>query len=56
VKDDEALSGEIHHALRFTAFNTAEGYIWPARHPLPGLTSTQYHLDLLATDRTAFPY
>jgi hypothetical protein len=28
---DELLSGEIKHALRFTAEETA-GYIWPARH------------------------
>ena len=28
---DEVAAGEIDHALRFTAENTA-GYIWPARH------------------------
>lgn len=28
---DEVAAGEIRHALRFTAENTA-GYIWPARH------------------------
>ncbi len=28
---DEILAGEIKHALRFTASETA-GYIWPARH------------------------
>jgi hypothetical protein len=31
VRYDEILSGEIKHALRFTAEETA-GYIWPARH------------------------
>lgn len=28
---DKVLSGEINHAIRFTAQNT-NGYIWPARH------------------------
>lgn len=31
VRYDEIVSGEIRHALRFTAQETA-GYIWPARH------------------------
>jgi hypothetical protein len=31
VRYDEILAGEIRHALRFTAEETA-GYIWPARH------------------------
>lgn len=31
VRYDEILAGEIKHALRFTAEETA-GYIWPARH------------------------
>ena len=31
VRYDELISGEITHALRFTAQNT-NGYIWPARH------------------------
>lgn len=31
VRYDEVLSGEITHALRFTAAST-NGYIWPARH------------------------
>jgi hypothetical protein len=31
VRYDEIASGEIKHALRFTASNSA-GYIWPARH------------------------
>ena len=31
VRYDEILSGQINHAIRFTAENT-NGYIWPARH------------------------
>ena len=31
VRYDEIAAGEIKHALRFTAEETA-GYIWPARH------------------------
>jgi hypothetical protein len=31
VRYDEILSGEIDHAIRFTASDT-NGYIWPARH------------------------
>jgi hypothetical protein len=31
VRYDEIVAGEIRHALRFTAEDTA-GYIWPARH------------------------
>ena len=31
VRYDEIVSGEINHAIRFTAENT-NGYIWPARH------------------------
>jgi hypothetical protein len=38
---DELASGEINHALRFTARHT-NGYIWPARH----LTSNDNSLDI----------
>ena len=31
VRYDEILSGQINHAIRFTASST-NGYIWPARH------------------------
>jgi len=31
VRYDEVASGQINHAIRFTAANT-NGYIWPARH------------------------
>ncbi len=32
VRYDEVESGEIRHALRFTANPTQRAYIWPARH------------------------
>ncbi len=32
VRWDEASSGEIRHALRFTASRTQAAYVWPARH------------------------
>ncbi len=32
VRRDEMLSGEINHAIRFTALRTQRAYIWPARH------------------------
>jgi len=44
VRFDEVAAGRINHALRFCAFNTAEGYIWPARHPVPDLTGTDHTL------------
>jgi hypothetical protein len=39
---DEVASGEIRHALRFTAPQTRKEYIWPARHYASSLTSSQY--------------
>ena len=32
VRYDEVASGEIRHALRFTAEQTQQAYVWPARH------------------------
>lgn len=32
VRYDEAASGEIRHAIRFTAENTRSEFIWPAKH------------------------
>lgn len=32
VRYDEAASGRIDHALRFTAPQTQRAYVWPARH------------------------
>jgi hypothetical protein len=42
VRYDEAASGEITHALRFTVKNTRKAFIWPARHYASSLTSTNY--------------
>ena len=35
VRYDEVASGEIKHALRFTADWTSAGHLWPARHHAP---------------------
>ena len=32
VRYDEVASGEIAHAIRFTASQTQRAYVWPARH------------------------
>lgn len=32
VRYDEVAAGEIRHALRFTAQDTQDAYVWPARH------------------------
>lgn len=42
VRYDEVASGEIRHALRFTAPETRRAYIWPARHYASDLTGAQY--------------
>lgn len=42
VRYDEVASGAIHHALRFTAPQTREAYVWPARHFASDLTGEQY--------------
>jgi hypothetical protein len=42
VRYDEVESGEIRHALRFTAPQTRRDYVWPARHYASSLTGTQY--------------
>jgi hypothetical protein len=42
VRYDEVSSGEITHALRFTAPRTRRAYIWPARHYASTLTGLQY--------------
>jgi len=38
VRYDEVASGEIAHALRFTAPQTQRAYLWPARHFASSLT------------------
>jgi hypothetical protein len=42
VRYDEVASGEIRHALRFTAPHTRRAYVWPARHYASNLTGAQY--------------
>lgn len=42
VRYDEVLSGEIAHAIRFTAPQTRRAYVWPARHHASDLTGAQY--------------
>jgi hypothetical protein len=42
VRYDEVASGEIQHALRFTAPQTRRAYFWPARHFASGLTGAAY--------------
>ncbi len=42
VRYDEVQSGEIRHALRFTAPQTRREYLWPARHYASNLTDPQY--------------
>ena len=42
VSYDEVLSGEIKHAIRFTAPQTRHEYVWPARHYASSLTGAQY--------------
>ncbi len=39
---DEVASGEIRHALRFTAPQTRREYLWPARHYASSLTGSNY--------------
>ena len=39
---DEVASGEIKHAIRFTAPQTRNAYVWPARHFASSLTGLQY--------------
>jgi hypothetical protein len=42
VRYDEVAAGEVRHALRFTALETRNGYIWPARHEASDLDGQQY--------------
>ena len=42
VRYDEIASGEINHAIRFTAPQTRREYVWPARHYASSLTGTAY--------------
>jgi hypothetical protein len=42
VTYDEVASGEITHAIRFTAPQTRNQYVWPARHYASQLSGAQY--------------
>src|SRR5262245_5648693 len=42
VTVEEVLTGEITHAIRFTAPQTRREFVWPARHYASSLTGTQY--------------
>lgn len=42
VRYDEVAAGEIRHAIRFTAPQTRDAHIWPARHDASYHTGTQY--------------
>ena len=42
INYDEVASGEIKHAIRFTAPQTRREYVWPARHYASSLTGAQY--------------
>ena len=42
VTYEEVISGEITHAIRFTAPQTQKAHVWPARHDASNLTSPVY--------------
>jgi hypothetical protein len=42
VRYDEVASGEIRHAIRFTAPETQAAHLWPARHDASSQTGTSY--------------
>lgn len=42
VRYDEVAAGEIRHAIRFTAPETQNNHIWPARHDASNLTGPDY--------------
>jgi hypothetical protein len=42
VRYDEIAAGAIQHAIRFTAPQTQNTYVWPARHEASSLTGSQY--------------
>lgn len=42
VRYDEVAAGEIRHAIRFTAPQTQDAYIWPARHEASNLPGANY--------------
>jgi hypothetical protein len=42
VRYDEVAAGVIRHAIRFTAPQTHDSYVWPARHEASDLIGSQY--------------
>jgi len=42
LRYDETASGEIRHAIRFTAPQTQKAHVWPARHDASSLTGAAY--------------
>lgn len=42
MRYDEVAAGEIQHAVRFTAPQTRNTYIWPARHQASDLTAVNF--------------
>ena len=42
VRYDEVASGEITHAIRFTAPQTRRAFVWPARHHASSLSDFKY--------------
>lgn len=42
VRYEEVVAGEIPHALRFTAPQTRNAFVWPARHKASSLTGANY--------------
>jgi hypothetical protein len=42
VRYEEVFTGNINHALRFTAPQTRNTYVWPARHQASSLTGLNY--------------
>jgi len=42
VTYDDVASGEITHAVRFTASRTRNAHVWPARHDASSTTDSQY--------------
>ena len=42
VTYDEVASGMITHAIRFTASDTRNAHVWPARHDASSLTGSNY--------------
>jgi hypothetical protein len=42
IRYEEVASGEIRHAIRFTAPETRKAFVWPARHYASSLTGEQY--------------